>query len=385
MKNPRIVEAMGNIDDKLISEAATYKPQKKKTPIWTKWVAAAACLCFCFLGAIKIWNPGMGCSQQLRDFVEENGTLYFSTWEDGVYGWNPDMDKPQKLSDTGRVAKTNIGTILYSMEQQKLWEISEFERRELGSFDAEGLCAELDFDEPDLIGVYDGSAYWVGEHQNLVEDKTDSKIIETPLHGGNIEAVPMVSEGSILAAYIREDGLYYHINEFGTYKNKIGVFHLTENQDSILAEFETADTGLSLEVHFMEDSILISDRETESLYRMAYTGGEPVYLTNAVPITNGFSERDGKVYYQTSFGDNESIEFLEGLTDYSENLVSVDLATGKLTKIEDFALDNGDGTVQYTLTELAMTDGGFYFADPHDGVLYHDDIANTETEVYRSK
>ena len=385
MKTSRIVDAMGMLDDALIAEATSYKPHKHRASKLTKYVATAACLCLCILGTIKIWNPGMGCSQQLRDFVEENGTLYFSTWEDGVYGWNPNMDEPQKLSDTGRVAKTNIGTILYSMEQQKLWEISEFERKELGSFDAEGLCAELDFDAPDLIGLYDGSAYWVGKHRNPAEDKIDSKIIETPLHGGNIEAVPMVSEGSILAAYIREDGLYYHINEFGTYKNIIGVLYLTENRENILAEFETVDTGLSLEVHFMEDDILISDWETERLYRMTYTGGKPVHLTNAVPITNGFSERDGKVYYQTSFGDNESIEFLEGLTDYSENLVSVDLATGELTKITDFVLNQRDGAIRYTLTELAKTEDGFYFADPHNGVLYHDDITNTEIEIYRNK
>lgn len=384
MKKTRIVDAMENIDDKLISEAATYKPHMNKAPSWAKWVATAACLCLCFLGAIKIWNPGMGCSQQLRDFAEENGTLYFSTWKDVVYGWNPNMDKPQKISDAGRVANTNTGLILYSMDQQKLWKITDFELKEIGSFDAEALCADL-IEAPDLIGVYDGYAYWSGEHRNLAEDKNDSKIIKTPLNGGNIESVLTVSDGLILAACIREDGLYYHTDEFGAYENKICVFNLSENQESLLAEFETGDTGLSLDVHFMEDSILISDRETDSLYQMAYVGGEPVYLTNAIPITNGFSERDGKAYYQTSFGDNESSEVMEGHSNYSENLVSVDLATGELTKIADFVLDNGDGTIRYTLTELAMTEDGFYFADPHDGVLYHDDITNTETKIYRSK
>ena len=42
MKTPKIVEAMGQIDDQLIAGAVTYK--KKKTKTIVKWLSTAACL-----------------------------------------------------------------------------------------------------------------------------------------------------------------------------------------------------------------------------------------------------------------------------------------------------------------------------------------------------
>ena len=74
MKNPRILDAMGNIDDKLISEAATYKPQKKKTPTWTKWMAAAACLCLIVaVSSIDLRKPS---DVSAIPFVKVNDIVY---------------------------------------------------------------------------------------------------------------------------------------------------------------------------------------------------------------------------------------------------------------------------------------------------------------------
>ncbi len=44
MKVPKIANAMGHIDNDLISDAAEYKPTKRRFSLCTKWSAVAACL-----------------------------------------------------------------------------------------------------------------------------------------------------------------------------------------------------------------------------------------------------------------------------------------------------------------------------------------------------
>lgn len=55
MSTDRFTEAMGYIDDDLISDAVTYMPQKKSSVRWMKWVAVAACICL----VIGLSFPGL--------------------------------------------------------------------------------------------------------------------------------------------------------------------------------------------------------------------------------------------------------------------------------------------------------------------------------------
>lgn len=57
MSTKRFTEAMGYIDDDLISDAVTYMPKKKSPVRWMKWGAVAACFCLIFTG-ISIFNNG---------------------------------------------------------------------------------------------------------------------------------------------------------------------------------------------------------------------------------------------------------------------------------------------------------------------------------------
>ena len=54
MKNERLLDALGKMDEDLIAEAAPgRKPSKKaKTVAWVKWAAVAACLCLVAVGGI---------------------------------------------------------------------------------------------------------------------------------------------------------------------------------------------------------------------------------------------------------------------------------------------------------------------------------------------
>ena len=44
MKEMRILNALEQVDEKYIEDAAPLK-QKSKKPVWVRWVAVAACLC----------------------------------------------------------------------------------------------------------------------------------------------------------------------------------------------------------------------------------------------------------------------------------------------------------------------------------------------------
>ena len=45
MKNERILNALGKINDDMIADAKIGAQAKKTTPQWVRWVAMAACLC----------------------------------------------------------------------------------------------------------------------------------------------------------------------------------------------------------------------------------------------------------------------------------------------------------------------------------------------------
>ncbi len=380
MKKPRIVAAMEYIDEDIITETIIYKPHKNKFPVWAKWMVAAACFCLCIIGAFKIWNPGMGCSQQVRDFLESDGTLYFSTWDNGAYCWNIHMDKPQKLSETGRFSKSDSGIILYSIQENKIWEVKDNLLTTLGKANVGEIL-----ENPLLIGIYDDYVYWGGEQKDLAEFTSGNTIIRTSLSDEQSEEIDKISDGLYLNCHIRGNILYYHLEEFKNSKEKICARNLTTGEETVFKEFVKGDAVHSLKVYFMENDIVISDQEENKLYRMDYTGGDLILLTDYIPQTQALSEQDGKIYYITSFGENTSYEFLSGNGFYSENMVSVDLKTGELEKITDFDLENDNGTVKYTLIELAMTKDGFYFLDPNAGVMYHNYISHNETEIYRSK
>ena len=64
MNHTTMTDAVGLIDDRLISGAITYQGSGKKTN-WVKWGALAACLCLVAIGAATIWGRGsrsVGCA-----------------------------------------------------------------------------------------------------------------------------------------------------------------------------------------------------------------------------------------------------------------------------------------------------------------------------------
>ena len=74
MSIPRIVSAMEYIDDDLVSGAATYT-RTKKTSLWLKWGAMAACLCLVVVGAFiagRISNDPHPVQRPISAYNQEN-------------------------------------------------------------------------------------------------------------------------------------------------------------------------------------------------------------------------------------------------------------------------------------------------------------------------
>ena len=88
MKNERILNALGKINDDMIADAKIGAQAKKTTPQWVRWAAMAACLCL-LIAAGSVIIP-----------LLQNGG-----------NWN--AEKPQKVYLVGAVFQTGDGTLTY--------------------------------------------------------------------------------------------------------------------------------------------------------------------------------------------------------------------------------------------------------------------------------
>lgn len=367
MKTPRIINAMENIDADLITEAVDYLPKKKSISAWTKWGAAAACFCICVISIFCFWHPGFGKMTEVHHIVVSQENVYYSVWNQGAFLWNPSMKSPEKLQNEGRFFKTDTGLILYSASEDMLWNVNDNELSQIGKAGIQNIL-----DNPSLIGITDGYAYWVGERLDLPEDDLGMAIVRTSLSCGEAETIVNQTNGSIASCTIHGDNLYYQIfEEEDAAIEKLYARNLITSKETLIHQMPVGIDGLSGRVYYTEKYILIVGGNKDDIYKMSYDGGEAKLLTEVVPITSAMDEWNGQIYFETTFGENESDEFLSGNGSYSEELVSVDLETGALTRMSGFNLGNEDGTVRFTVTELAMSNHGFYFTDPQLGLFYH--------------
>jgi hypothetical protein len=75
MKEERILDVLGKVDEKYIKEADPEVKAKRKAPAWTKWVAMAACLCFIVAATIPLLQhqPAGNQDEANKIVVSENG------------------------------------------------------------------------------------------------------------------------------------------------------------------------------------------------------------------------------------------------------------------------------------------------------------------------
>lgn len=83
MKEERILNVLGKVDEKYIKEADPEVKAKRKAPVWTKWVAMAACLALLVVSVPYIANivtlkggPGQDDPMRPLNAIEYNGAYY---------------------------------------------------------------------------------------------------------------------------------------------------------------------------------------------------------------------------------------------------------------------------------------------------------------------
>ena len=79
MNKKKFAEAISMVDDKYYEEAANYQ-RKKKTPVWLKWGALAACLCLVAVGVLELSRL----SQQIGDESGGSSNVGGQWWSDNV-------------------------------------------------------------------------------------------------------------------------------------------------------------------------------------------------------------------------------------------------------------------------------------------------------------
>lgn len=89
MSIPKIVKAMDNIDNDLISNAVEYKRTKKKNS-WVKWGAMAACLCLVVMMVPAVLNT-MNSQNEVKG-LETSETFLYEGVEYCIIG---DDDSPE--------------------------------------------------------------------------------------------------------------------------------------------------------------------------------------------------------------------------------------------------------------------------------------------------
>lgn len=138
MKPEDIIDAMNNIDDNIINEADIKRKPVKKSKMWLKWVAVAACFCI-VIGAVlghfhfnpteqivdnsttvntqnQQKNPVLGSFSVEKasyptmvkypvetDFANENGEFDWEAFSDAYEEWNADAEK--RLSNVAQATK----------------------------------------------------------------------------------------------------------------------------------------------------------------------------------------------------------------------------------------------------------------------------------------
>lgn len=357
MNAEQILDALGKVNETYVEEAVSGA-RKKKSPVWLRWGAAAACLCLCAVGILQLWNPGMGKDSQISSLAVEDGNLYYSVCSKGGYYWNENMKKPKRLLKGDAFVQTSQGLVFVSFPKNAVYQIEGAQLTKIGAAGVKDLLKD-----PVLIDIQDGFAYWKGEESGEANDLLASKIVCTNLETGEAETLV---EGEVISAQtMRENTLYYEAKAQAEKKHRIAAYDVLKKQETILYEFPEPKDGNAIwnQVYFAKDAIIL--QREKGLYTLSYQGGTPQYLTQQIPITAAFDSDDGKIYFETAFNVNREPDEGEGTR---ESLVSVDLETGRLHELAELTKN---GTAAYTYTKICVAENGYYFTDPQKGLFYH--------------
>lgn len=382
MKELRIANALNYIDDDLISDAVTYMPKKAKHPVWTKWVAMAACLCLVVGGAISLFwqrettgTGGYGADLTLYELTMVGDELYFTDQTGGVFRYISGADAPEKLADMkGTLTKTSDGLYFTDYDKKVFYQIKDAELQKLIEADSGELV-------PWFIDLLDGFVYWCTDE--YVEGSNGEKYnnvttYRTNTATGDTELLFAENVSILKPEYISDNKLYYE-----TYRGEIRYFDISTGNTSVLSDEFYSDNGI-IEIRdrtYYNDCMILHVDETlhdengnrtgmiRSLYRMPYDGSSAVKLTDLAP--ESFEPvRVGDELYYTAMLKTETGSHLA--------FVSCNINTGETEELTQYPEELANMAF-----ELAVHEDGIYVTNPRykEGGVYFYDNATSEAKL----
>ena len=81
MNEKKLLEAVGEVNDSYVEEAAGYR-KSRKAPLWLRWGAVAACLCVAVLGGSLLLRGGEGLTPDPAPVEVTNPVISVATVEE---------------------------------------------------------------------------------------------------------------------------------------------------------------------------------------------------------------------------------------------------------------------------------------------------------------
>lgn len=166
MNEKKLLEAVGEVNDSYVEEAAEYR-KSRKAPLWLRWGAVAACLCVAVLGGSLLFHDDEGLTPDPAPVEVTNPIIAVETVEE----MEEYLDFPVPVLDKETAALSVPVVQGYPVMGQVEYADGSLYRVQYGSEDVSGIYGGETVETRDVDGVqaecrtFEGSSYavWTDE------------------------------------------------------------------------------------------------------------------------------------------------------------------------------------------------------------------------------
>lgn len=166
MNGKKLLEAVGEVNDSYVEEAAGYR-KSRKAPLWLRWGAVAACLCVAAVSAAVLLRVNEGVTPDPAPVEVTKPIITVDTVEE----MEEYLDLPVPVLDKETAALSVLVVQGYPVMGQVEYADGSLYRVQYGSEDVSGIYGGETVETRDMTGVqvecctFEGSSYavWTDE------------------------------------------------------------------------------------------------------------------------------------------------------------------------------------------------------------------------------
>lgn len=319
MKNERLFDALGKMDEELIAEAApgNKPPKKAKTATWAKWGAMAAC-------ALVLVGVGV-------PYLSKYGSKPEEPMVEGNIG---DITSNDGLKNEADVGEFNYVTMTHMVEI----------KIRIDEMFPDGFCGTIEVGT-DLFK--EGEQITVVAQDNVTVVQQDGSIFDYDELEPNIKESDLAIGKSVWVGFQKYD---YTEGNNGKY-NQIFAYHVVEKDDSIATDNEPMDE-LTLEE-------AVSDAKRGNLFPTTILDG--YVLQDAVAVLNDTVLVAS--FYNEALGDELTIRIAsqEWFYNQKKDLVQNTVMYREKDGASYIYIAGGENIVQYTFSKTDIADNEKFY------------------------